>query len=170
MAPTSATLKLCWTWWILFRPRNTLKGQCHEIFYPRFFPLGPWFAGWSRFSPRKSIRNRQNWCHLHRGFYLFCQSSPLIFKFSSNYMFVMFSYLFISFCYGFPLKGMRANNRFCEGSRGVIKIFMVSLRLRNRLHKCPIRIPQSHWDCGIRTLQTIISIFSANTKLCANRL
>jgi hypothetical protein len=30
-----------------------LKGQCHEIFDPRFFikqsPLGPWLTGWNRF-------------------------------------------------------------------------------------------------------------------------
>jgi hypothetical protein len=29
--------------------------------------------------------------------------------------------------------------------------------------------PQSHWNCGIRTLQTIISNFSANSKLYAIR-
>jgi hypothetical protein len=49
---------------------------------------------------------------------IFCQSSPLILTFSSNY--------------GFPLKGMRTNIRFCKDSHGVIKF------------------PRSHWDRGIR--------------------
>jgi hypothetical protein len=47
----------------------------------------------------------------------------------------------------------------------------VSLRLRNFfLQKCPSRIPQSHREGGIRTLQTIISTISANTKPYAKRL
>jgi hypothetical protein len=41
----------------------------------------------------------------------------------------------------FPIKGMRANNRFPEGSRGVITIS--SVRQRDP-------IPQCHWSRGIR--------------------
>jgi hypothetical protein len=55
----------------------------------------------------------------------FCQSSPFKFTFSSNYMYVMFTYLF--FCYGFPSKGVRTNNRFHKGSRSVINISAVSV-------------------------------------------
>jgi hypothetical protein len=55
-------------------------------------------------------------------------------------MYVMFTYLF--FCYGFPLKGMRANNRFHKESHGIIKIFTVSLKPQDP-------ILRSHWHCGI---------------------
>jgi hypothetical protein len=66
--------------------------------------------------------------------------------------------MFICFCYGFPLKEMRANNRFCEDSRGVIRFqwdreicsrgimetlrsdLVVSLKTLN---------PRSHWDFRI---------------------
>jgi hypothetical protein len=58
--------------------------------------------------------------------------------FSSNLMYSMWYLLIYFFCYGFPLKGMRANNCFREGSRGVKNIHgfnesasAVSLRLRN---------------------------------------
>jgi hypothetical protein len=40
-------------------------------------------------------------------------------------------YLFICFCYGFPLMGIRSINRFRQDYRGVI------------------RFPRSHWDLGI---------------------
>jgi hypothetical protein len=51
----------------------------------------------------------------------FCQSSPLIYTgtFSSNYMYVMFTYVFL-FAMVF-LKGIGANNRFRDWSCGVIK-------------------------------------------------
>jgi hypothetical protein len=42
-------------------------------------------------------------------------------------------YVFICFCYGFHLKGMRVNNRFCKDSLGIV------------------RFTRSHWDCGIRS-------------------
>jgi hypothetical protein len=47
---------------------------------------------------------------------------------STLYEMLLSKRVFISFCYGFPLKGMKANNRFREGSRGVMKISAVSLR------------------------------------------
>jgi hypothetical protein len=59
-------------------------------------------------------------------------------------MYVRSTYVF--FCYGFPLKGMWANNRFREWSRGVIKQ----------------SIPRSHWHRGIRTFQAIIESGGVN--------
>jgi hypothetical protein len=61
-----------------------------------------------------------------------------------------------SFCYGFPLKEMRANNRFREGSRRVIKISDVSLTPRDS-------IPRSHWHRGIRSRGLIET---AESELC----
>jgi hypothetical protein len=49
----------------------------------------------------------------------------------------------MSFCYGFPLKGKGANNRFRDWSRGVIKDPPVSLTP-------PDLILQSHWHSWIR--------------------
>jgi hypothetical protein len=144
-----------------------LKEQCHEIFDPRFFhqnnlPLAPIqglkpFRIWIGILHENRFENRQNWipqCQWHRGIQIFCQSSPLIFRFSNSYMHVMFTYryLFISFCYGFPSKGMRANNLFREGSRGIIKISSVSLRLRNLLQKCSSRSTRSHWNRRVWSL------------------
>jgi hypothetical protein len=57
--------------------------------------------------------NRQDWiplCQWHCGIRLFWSEFPFNIYVFSNYMYVMFTYLF--FCYGFPLKRMRANNRF----------------------------------------------------------
>jgi hypothetical protein len=129
----------------------------------------------------------------------FWQSSPLILTFSSNIQCVCGVYLCISFCYGFPLKRMGANNRFREWSGGVIKNPAVSLTHWHRgtrshslietmesfpkMAKSDPAVTFSLWDlipryhrhrgiwsydvidtAGIRTFQTSISIFSANTK------
>jgi hypothetical protein len=80
------------------------------------------------YSPRKSILKSTK---LTAGSDIFCQSSPLTFTFYSLY--VCNVYLFIYLCYGFPLKGMRANKRFHAGSGGVIKISAVSLTPRDRI-------------------------------------
>jgi hypothetical protein len=77
-------------------------------------------------------------CQWHRGIRLLLP--PLIFTFSSYHMYAMFTYVF--FCYGFPLKGMRANNRCRNWSRGGIKDLSVSMIPLNPL-------PLSHWDYGI---------------------
>jgi hypothetical protein len=39
------------------------------------------------------------------------------------------------FCYGISLKRMEASNHFCEGSSGVIKISVVSMRPRDPIHR-----------------------------------
>jgi hypothetical protein len=86
-------------------------------------------------SPRKSIRKSLKSdivvSMTPRDPTFFCQSYPLIFTFLSNY--VCDVYLFISFCDGYPLKVMSGNHHFREGSRsrGVIKIFAVSLTPRD---------------------------------------
>jgi hypothetical protein len=171
------------------------KGTVSRDFLPSIFlsnnpPLGSWFTGWSCFAyglvfyRENRFENRQIWitrCQLHRGIGLFCQSSPLIFTFSSSYSICVWCLPIYFFWNGFPLKWMRANNRFlrrvprCPNSlshwyrgiryHGLIETAgsdpAVSMRLRNLLHKCPHRIllkprdpiPRSHGDRGIRTLQ-----------------
>jgi hypothetical protein len=57
---------------------------------------------------------------------IFCQSSPLIVTFSSNYRYACLHTVCIGFYDGFPLKGMWTNIPFCKDSRGVIK-FLRSL-------------------------------------------
>jgi hypothetical protein len=59
-------------------------------------------------------------------------------------MYVIFTYVQHFFCYGFPVKGMGANNRFRERSRGVIKDPAVSLKrgigsrgFNDPVQKCP---------------------------------
>jgi hypothetical protein len=66
----------------------------------------------------------------------FCQSSPLIFTFSSNYR-----YMYVMFCYGFPL--IRAQNHFCKGSHGVIKISAYNCALVVKVHISIYRNPKS---------------------------
>jgi hypothetical protein len=77
-----------------------LKGQCHEIFDPRFSsdnpPVGSSFTAeavshLASYSPRKSIRNRQNGIPQCKTPWdpTFLSSSLLIFTFSSNYMYSM---------------------------------------------------------------------------------
>jgi hypothetical protein len=61
--------------------------------------------------------------------------SPLIFTFSSNYKYVMFTYCMYLFCRGIPSKELRANNRFHKGFRSFIKNSAVSLRLLNPLQR-----------------------------------
>jgi hypothetical protein len=52
----------------------------------------------------KKTRGRKSW-----------ETFSLILTFFSNYIYYLYdAYLFICFCYGFPLKGMRANNSFLE--------------------------------------------------------
>jgi hypothetical protein len=80
----------------------------------------------------------------NRSIPLFCQSSSMICTFSRNYKYVMFTYLLL-FCYGFPLKGMGANNSFREWSCGVMKDSAVSLTPWDL-------ILQSHWHRRIWAL------------------
>jgi hypothetical protein len=89
----------CLSLWV---KSENLKGQCHEIFYPQTKhqtkPLGPWFTGWSRFDWKIAKIRFSRWVRL------FCQSSPLLFTFSCNYMWSLWCLLMYSFCYGFTLK------------------------------------------------------------------
>jgi hypothetical protein len=49
-------------------------------------------------------------------------------------------YLFISFLYGFPLKGMRASILIREESRVVVKIYAVSLKPRDPIPRCQFEL------------------------------
>jgi hypothetical protein len=111
-----------------------LKWQCHEIFHPRCFfhqtiPPRALIHRLKPFRIRLRIHREKSIQKTPKSDFSSCQSSPLMFTFSSNNMYVMFTHAF--FCYGFPLKGMGANNPFCERSRGVIKDPAVSLTPRN---------------------------------------
>jgi hypothetical protein len=127
-----------------------LKGQCHDIFDPRFFfksinpprtlihVLKP-FRIWLRI--RRDIRfgnsqNRIPRSQWDRGIWLFVR----VLTFSSNYMYVMFTDAF-AFAIVYHFKENRSPLSFSR------------------------RIQRSHWDRGIRTLRTIISNISANSKL-----
>jgi hypothetical protein len=86
-------------------------------------------------------------------------------KFSSTIVNVCDVYLFICFCFGFPLKEMRANNRFREDSRGLIETmesYAKKLMLDPAISFTVFR--------GIRPLQMSISNITANTKIHAKRL
>jgi hypothetical protein len=65
----------------------------------------------------------------------FCWSSPLTFTFSSNYKYVMFTYVIICFCYSVPLKELKADIRFRECFRGVTKDFPASMKPPNPLSR-----------------------------------
>jgi hypothetical protein len=71
------------------------------------------FKGWVRFAydfdfakkideNYKNLNPRYQW---HRGIRLFCQNSPFLFTFSSNYVYVMFTYCMYFFLLWFPFKG-----------------------------------------------------------------
>jgi hypothetical protein len=148
---------------------NALKGKCHEIFEPQFFHqstprrvlihrIKP-FHIWLRIRREIRFGNCQNQAQGDRGSW----SSPLIFMISSNYQYVMFTYVF--FCCRIPLEELRANNRFHEGLRGVIKDSAVSLRLLNPLQP-------SHWNRRIRfgsLIETAESASAVSLRLL-NRL
>jgi hypothetical protein len=116
-----------------------LKGQYHDILSLGFFhqsitpralilglkPVRIWLRI-LRETQFENFQNRIPGSHRVRGIRLLCQSSALIFIFSS-----MWCYLIICFCYGFPLKGIRAKDLLREESHGVI------------------RFPLSLWDRGI---------------------
>jgi hypothetical protein len=126
----------------------------------------------------------------HEILLFFYQSSPLIFMFSSNYMYEMF-YLCICFCLGIPLKRRGANNRLRKGSHGAIKTqwdhgiwfpcfndtagstSMTPSNPQNLMQKCLCWIQRCCWDRGIRTLQTIIfeylDKFEATCKMALAR-
>jgi hypothetical protein len=59
------------------------------------------------------------------------------FTVAAELLYVCDVYLFMSFCYGLPLKGMRANNGFRKGPCCVTKVSVVPMRPQDR-------IPQSH--------------------------
>jgi hypothetical protein len=79
------------------------------------------FRIWLRIRQDNRFENCQN------QFFTFFPSSPLIFTFSSNNMYVMFIYIFVWLW--FPFKGMRAKNRFREDSNSVIKLFCIRPRI-----------------------------------------
>jgi hypothetical protein len=86
-----------------------LKWQCHEIFDPCFFssnnsPQGPdsqteSLLHMASYSPRKIyaeiVKIGSHSLNETAGSKFFCQSSPLILTFSSNYRYVMFRYVFV---------------------------------------------------------------------------
>jgi hypothetical protein len=63
----------------------------------------------------------------------------------------------IPFCYGFPLKGMWASNRFCEWTSGLIDtarsdpVGLIDTAVSNPMvSMTPLNpLPLSHWDYGI---------------------
>jgi hypothetical protein len=109
------------TKFFLFPCCPTLKGNCHEIFDPRFFSSNnlsyralihglKLFLTWLRVRRENRFENCQNLiprCQWHRWIRLFCQSSPLIFTFSSKYMYVMITYCMYRYfiLLWFPFKG-----------------------------------------------------------------
>jgi hypothetical protein len=136
------------TWTIKF----SLKGQCHKIFYPWFFlidqpllihRLMP-FCIWLHICRDNLLKNHQNQILRSQwdcGIRLFFQSLPKIFLFPNNSICMWcLPTVFICFCYGFPLKGMRVYNRFCKDACDFIRFL------------------QSHWDCGTRSRSLIETV------------
>jgi hypothetical protein len=139
------------------------KVHSHEIFDPRFCHQSTPSLG-----PDSRAEAVSQW---DRGNRLFCQSSSLIITFSSNCIYVMFTYLFVFAMVSLkrewdPIIGIWSRG-FDDSAESASAD---SLRLWNLLQQCSCRIPRSHWDRGNQTLQTIISNIFANTKPYAKRL
>jgi hypothetical protein len=64
-----------------------------QTFIEKFQP-GHW-PRWNDFSGVIDPAEAISASHWHRGIRLYCQSSPLIYMFSSNYVYVMFAYVFL---------------------------------------------------------------------------
>jgi hypothetical protein len=106
------------------------------------------------YSPKKSIRK--------------FAKIRLNFTFSCNYVYLCDVYLRTSFCYGFILKGMGANNRFPECSSGVMdtagsdpafsltpRDLILHYHWHHGIGSCGVNdtgwilLPLSHWDYRI---------------------